>query len=283
MSGAWNPEYSDAMLASLDLVVGRGIKVSPADKLKVGIDIGTAYIVIVVLDEKDTPMACEMEYAQVVRDGLVVDYLSCCDIVRRLKNRIEQNIGHELNEAAIAVPPGTSLADCATHRHVAESAGFTVLNVPDEPTAANAVLRIDSGAVVDIGGGTVGVAVFKSGRVVYVADEPTGGTHMTLVIAGNKKMPFDDAEDFKKDPANADQILPMVTPVIEKMGSIIKKHTEAYGVDTICLAGGACCIRGMEKVLERVTGKTVLKPKNPLLVTPLGIAMMMGSPNEVLI
>lgn len=276
MSALWNFEYPDRVIASLEGVLGTGVKVSPDCRLKTGIDIGTAYIVMVVLREDDSPVACEMEYAEVVRDGLVVDYLGCCAIVRRLKERIEKNIGRELYEAAIAVPPGTSQADCATHRHVAESAGFDVLDVLDEPTAANAVLCLRDGAVADIGGGTVGVSVFESGRVVYVADEPTGGTHMTLVIAGNKRITFDDAEKFKKDIGNEDAVLPIVAPVIEKMGTIIKKHIAPYGVKVICLAGGACCTKGIESILEKVIGTKVVKPKNPFLVTPLGIAMMMG-------
>jgi len=32
-----------------------------SDKLKVGVDLGTAYIVLVVLDEEDNPVACEKQ------------------------------------------------------------------------------------------------------------------------------------------------------------------------------------------------------------------------------
>ena len=35
--------------------------------LKVGVDLGTAYIVIVVLDADDNPVACEMKQASVLR------------------------------------------------------------------------------------------------------------------------------------------------------------------------------------------------------------------------
>ena len=38
-------------------------------KLKAGLDLGTAYIVIVVLDENDNPVACEKEAAGVLRDA----------------------------------------------------------------------------------------------------------------------------------------------------------------------------------------------------------------------
>ncbi len=49
---------------------------------RVGVDLGTAYIVLVVIDENDNPVAVELEFAQVLKDGLVVDYMGACDIVR---------------------------------------------------------------------------------------------------------------------------------------------------------------------------------------------------------
>ena len=47
---------------------------SATGRYKVGVDLGTAYIVIVVLDEDDNPVACEKRAASVLRDGVVVDY-----------------------------------------------------------------------------------------------------------------------------------------------------------------------------------------------------------------
>ena len=53
-------------------------------KLKVGLDLGTAYIVMVVLDEENNPIACEKQAAQVLRDGVVVDYSGALRIVKEL-------------------------------------------------------------------------------------------------------------------------------------------------------------------------------------------------------
>jgi ethanolamine utilization protein EutJ len=39
----------------------------------VGVDLGTAYTVLVVLDEHKRPLAGRYQFAQIVRDGLVVD------------------------------------------------------------------------------------------------------------------------------------------------------------------------------------------------------------------
>ena len=110
-------------------------KVLPhAGRLKTGLDLGTAYIVLVVLDEKNQPVACEKKAADVLRDGVVVDYSGACRIVKELKDRLEERLGEELTDCAIAMPAGTE-SSVQTHRYVAESAGFEVTNVLDEPTA----------------------------------------------------------------------------------------------------------------------------------------------------
>ena len=57
-------------------------------RLKTGLDLGTAYIVLVVLDENDQPVACEKQAASVLRDGVVVDYSGACRIVRELKEKL---------------------------------------------------------------------------------------------------------------------------------------------------------------------------------------------------
>lgn len=243
------------------------------DELIVGVDLGTAYIVLVVLDKELRPVACEMEFAQVVRDGLVVDFMGARAIVKRLKEKIEDKLGVQLKKAAIAVPPGTGERDCGTHRYVVEGAGLEVTSILDEPTAANSVLNIDNGAVVDIGGGTTGLSIFKNGRVVYTADEPTGGTHLTLVIAGNYKIRFEEAEELKKQKGRHREVFPLVIPVVQKMAAIIKNHTRKYQVDNIYLVGGTCCMDGIEAIIEKETGIPTWKPYNPLLVTPIGIAM----------
>lgn len=78
-----------------------------SDKLKVGLDLGTAYIVLVVLDEEDNPIACEKQAASVLKDGVVVDYVGALQIVRTLKEKLEARIGTELQYCAIAMPAGT--------------------------------------------------------------------------------------------------------------------------------------------------------------------------------
>ena len=263
----------ESRIAELERRISTVAEVSAREKLYVGVDLGTAYIVVVVVNGSGEPVACALEFAQVVRDGLVVDYVGATQIVRRLVGQLQERLGRELEDAAIAVPPGTGVRECATHRHVVEGAGLNVISILDEPTAANAVLNVENGVIVDIGGGTPGLSILETGKVTYVADEPTGGTHLTLVLAGNYGVSFEEAEKIKKDPARQREVFTVVKPVIEKMASIINSHIRGRNVSDIYLVGGTCCLKDMEKIIAKETGKPVCKPSNPFLVTPLGIAL----------
>ena len=241
-------------------------------KLKVGVDLGTAYIVLVVLDEENNPVACEKQAADVLRDGVVVDYLGALRIVKELKAKLEKRIGRELVNCAIAMPAGTE-SSVKTHQYVAEGAGFEVTAILDEPSSANAVYQIEDGVIVDIGGGTTGLALLRGGKVVEIEDEPTGGTHLTLVLAGNYHISFAEAEAIKQDYSRHKEILPVVKATVEKIASIINRYIRPGDVDTIYLCGGTCCLTGIEQIIQKETGIRTIKPANPFLVTPTGIAM----------
>jgi len=242
-------------------------------ELYAGIDLGTAYIVIMVVDSTGKPVAGAYRFAQVVRDGIVVDFTGATRILRELKYEVEQKLGIDLIKGAVAFPPGTGKSTVKSHFYVAEGAGFEVINVIDEPSAANNLLKVKNGAVVDIGGGTTGIAIIEEGRVIYTADEPTGGVHFSLVIAGAHKITFEEAEEYKKDPRNQREVLNLVKPVVQKMADIIGRHIRGFNVDSIYLVGGTCCLNGIENIVQNELNRAVFKPKNPLFVTPLGIAL----------
>ncbi|NLV86963.1 MAG: ethanolamine utilization protein EutJ, partial [Clostridiales bacterium] len=86
-------------------------------------------------------------------------------------------------------------------------------------------------------------------------------------------IPFAEAEAMKQDYARHKEILPVVKAVIEKMATIINRYIDKSMTDTIYLCGGTCCLTGIEKIIEGETGIKTIKPKNPFLVTPAGIAM----------
>jgi ethanolamine utilization protein EutJ len=247
--------------------------VYPAPKVHVGVDLGTAYTVLVVLDEHYQPIAGEYQFAQVTRDGLVVDFIGAVDLLRAMKSRVEETLGFELSSAATGYPPGVPQAEVRATANVLYGAGLECTGLIDEPTAANNVLQIRDGAIVDVGGGTTGIAIFKDGQEVYTADEPTGGTHFSLVIAGSTGSTFEQAEEMKKDPREQTRLFPIIRPVMEKVGTIINRHIAGHSVDRLYLVGGTCAYPGMAKVIEEVTGVETILPGNPLFVTPLGIAM----------
>lgn len=242
-------------------------------KLKVGVDLGTSNIVLVVLDENNKPVAGELYKASVVRDGIVVDYLNAVTIVKKLKDNLEKKLNRVLDYVATAIPPGIGEGNTKVIRNVVEAAGFEVTNVIDEPTAASLVLNIKNGAVVDIGGGTTGISILKQGEVIYSGDEPTGGHHLTLVISGNLGFQYEKADNFKIQDENYNMVFNLVRPVIEKMADIVSHHIKGYDVDTIYLVGGTCCLKNIESIMEKYTKVKTIKTYNPLLVTPIGIAM----------
>lgn len=264
MSGAngWHPDP--------DLLSPNGMY---RGTVHVGVDLGTAYTVLVVLDENYQPIAGEYQFAQVTRDGLVVDFVGAVDLLRKMKARVERKLGFELTSAASAYPPGVPQAEVRATANVLFGAGLDCTGLIDEPTAANNVLQVRDGAVVDVGGGTTGVAIFRDGEVVYTADEPTGGTHFSLVIAGSTGTSFEEAEALKIDPKEQTRLFPVIRPVMEKVGSIINRHIAGHKVEHIYLVGGTCAYPGMDQVIQEMTGIETILPGNPLFVTPLGIAM----------
>lgn len=238
-----------------------------------GVDLGTSCIVLSVLDADHQPVAGAYCYASVVKDGMVVDYLGAIQIVRELKEQLEKQLETELMYCSAAIPPGTEQLDGGAIRHVVEAAGFELTALLDEPTAANAVLKIENGVIVDIGGGTTGIAIIENGKVISVDDQATGGTHFTLVVAGAYKIPFEEADKYKRDETHHQELLPVLTPVIEKVSSIVSEYISQHNVQEIYLVGGTCCLTGIEKIIEKKTGIATYKPDNPMFVTPLGIAL----------
>jgi len=247
----------------------------PEGPLHVGVDLGTAYLVLVVLDEHYQPLVGEYQFAQVVRDGLVVDFIGAVDRLREMKERVERRLGRPLTHAASGFPPGVPQAEVRAVANVLEAANLRCTKLVDEPSAANALLGLQNGAIVDVGGGTTGIAILQDGEVVYTADEATGGTHFTLVVAGANDITFEAAEAMKVNPAEQSRLFPVLQPVMEKVASITARHVSEseIPVNTLTLVGGTCTYPGMAAVIAEYTGIPTHVPERPVFVTPVGIAM----------
>ncbi|MDX9952459.1 MAG: ethanolamine utilization protein EutJ [Anaerolineae bacterium] len=266
-----NPELTAYLNAADDALKRPGIN-GYRGPVHVGVDLGTAYTTLFVLDEHYQPLIGAYRFAEVVRDGLVVDFAGATKLLRELKREVESRLGFELTSAATTYPPGVPQVEVRATRYVVESAGMECTGVVDEPTAANAILQVENGAVVDIGGGTTGIAIIREGQVIYTADEATGGVHFTLVLAGAHHISFGEAEALKINPEKQERLFPIVHPVMEKVATIISRHIAGYPVETLYLVGGTSAFKGIAEVIASVTGVHTFVPTNPLFVTPLGVA-----------
>jgi ethanolamine utilization protein EutJ len=269
-----NPDL-DAILEQANRVFNHApAQLGYRGRVRVGVDLGTAYTVLVVLDEHNRPLAGRYQFAEIVRDGLVVDFIGAIQLVKKMKAELEADLGFALTQAATTYPPGVPLAEVKATRNVLVGAGLECSNFVDEPTAANSLLQVSDGAVVDVGGGTTGIAIVKDGKVVYTADEATGGTHFSLVIAGALNIPFREAETVKTDPTKSKMIYPLVYPTMQKVASIVARHVKGYPIETVYMVGGTSELAGLSEVVEEYTGIRSFTPPHPMFVTPIGAAMI---------
>jgi ethanolamine utilization protein EutJ len=240
---------------------------------RLGIDLGTANIVVSVVDGENRPVAGAWVHSTVVRDGVVVDWAGATAAVRRLTQDVESRLGHRFTSASVSIPPGISEGDIKVFRNVATAAGLETEEVVDEPVAAARALGITDGCVIDIGHGTTGVSILEAGRVLKSIDEATGGHHMNLVLAGAYRIDYEAAETMKKDPARRDDVVGVIRPTLEKMASIAKAALVGFEVPMVYLVGGSSSFANAPDVFAAQLGRPVVRPVEPLFVTPLGIPM----------
>jgi len=253
----------------------RSEQVTPASgALHLGVDLGTANIVLGVVDDAGAPVAGAWRRATVVRDGVVVDWMGAVRVVAALKEQLEDRTRATFSEAAVAAPPGIDASTAKVFGNVLESCGLRPSEIVDEPVAAATALGVTDGTVIDVGHGTTGVSLLRDGQVVFSIDEATGGHHMTLVISGALGMDYDAAEDFKRDPANADLVFGLIRPTLEKMATIARHALHGAGdPGPIHLVGGSSSFPRATEVFDEVLGLPVIRPVEPLFPTPLGTAM----------
>jgi ethanolamine utilization protein EutJ len=245
-----------------------------AEQLYAGVDLGTYKTIAIVIDENGTPCAASMRRTQVARSGLIVDYAGALNTVRELMEEIRKHSPRPIEKGATSYPPQTEYANLKTTTYILEGVGLEVLNILDEPTAANQVLKIENGAIVDVGGGTTGIAVIQNGEVVYTNDEATGGVHLSLVLAGNHKISYEEAENIKTDPRKNREVLTIVQPVIEKMASIAAAYLAEFNdLEKVCLVGGTCELEGFTEIFAENIGMQTFRPQTPQFITPFGIAL----------
>ena len=263
------PAWLEAHLQRAARLVNDPAPATVSGELYLGIDLGTSDVVTMAVDAQGSPVAACLEWADVVRDGVVLAFFEAVQIVRAQVSQIEAKLGRRFTHAATSFPPGT---DPRISANVIEAAGLKVSAIIDEPSAVATLLGISHGAVVDIGGGTTGVALIENGRVAYSGDEATGGYHVTLALAGALKISIEEAERFKRERGH--EAWGIVRPVFEKMTDIVHEHLDMHApVKTLYLSGGSCALPGVQSLFsEAFPGIDVILPQPCLYLTPLAIA-----------
>ena len=125
-------DYNNVLVGFSELIKNEEFRPYEGD-LRLGVDLGTANIVVSVVDSNNTPIAGASYPSTVVRDGIVVDFMGASRAVRNMKAKLEDLMGVEFYEAATAIPPGIISGNVKVISNVVESVGLDVVNVIDEP------------------------------------------------------------------------------------------------------------------------------------------------------
>lgn len=238
--------------------------------LRFGVDLGTASTVLVATDAADTPVLVLVHPSGALRDGVVVDFVEAAEVVADLRANAEALLDVPVLTAATAFPPGVPLSDRQTCAFVLERAGFLDVELVDEITAAQHLLNVVDGVVVDVGGGSTGVGVFRHGQLVYQDDRPGGGHHLDLILAGALGISAEEAEPLKREAGR--QHLPILRPGLERIAHSIRTLTADHEGLPVHLAGGALQIPGAAEVVSGQLNSPVSSYAHADLITPLGIA-----------
>jgi ethanolamine utilization protein EutJ len=236
-----------------------------------GVDLGSATIVLTAIDGQGRPIYWDCLPCQAVRDGVVVNFGDAVTAVKQLKITATTALGSEIASAATAFPPGVPEAEARACRYVLENAGMSCRRLVDEVSAAQALLRLQDGAIVDVGGGSTGVGIVVNGVVVALDDQPGGGHHLDLILAGALGIPVERAEELKR--RGEQDYSHILRPGIERIASSIVRQIGDHAVQSIHLVGGAVRVAHAASIVAGFCGIQTWAYPHSELVTPFGIAM----------
>jgi cell division protein FtsA len=144
--------------------------------------------------------------------------------------------------------------------------------------------------VIDMGGGTTGMAVFGEGQLLHTAQLPVGGVHVTNDLARILSTPVAHAERLKtlygnvqSSPDDERELLPVplvgeeehqiakvprsmvvniIRPRIEETFELVKERLDSSGLarasgSRVVLTGGACQLAGLREMAGRILGRQV--------------------------
>jgi molecular chaperone DnaK len=105
-------------------------------------------------------------------------------VLMKLKRDAEAYLGEQITDAVITVPAYFNDAQRTSTKEAGEIAGFNVLRIVNEPTAAALAYGLDKGSkeqtvlVFDLGGGTFDVSLLELGEGVIEVKSTSGDNHL---------------------------------------------------------------------------------------------------------
>lgn len=230
-------------------------------------------------------------------------------ILRRLKRIAEDRLGKEVTSAVVTVPAYFDDAARTATKMAAELAGFKVLRLLNEPTAAAIAYSLDqdtSGpfAVYDLGGGTFDVSVLKMNKGVLQViatggDNFLGGDDFDLALASHLGFPsgsmgISQAKKIKEQLMEAERVVGelsgvryditleefnnLIKPYIEKTIKILRRvlrdaEIQVSELEQTILVGGSTRSSLIKDKLTEFLGKPPISKINPDTTVAIGAAL----------
>lgn len=238
--------------------------------LRAGIDLGTSTVVLTVVDPAGLPTYAASRACAALRDGVVIDFAGAVEAVTSLVEAAADRTGSRIAAAAAGYPPGIGPAESRACRFVLEHSGLDCTALVDEVSAANSVLQITDGILVDVGAGSTGVGIFRDTELVSVGDVPGGGHHLNLILAGALGTSIEEAERLKRQ--RGEEFLPILQPGFERIAVSIERLSRGHASVPVHLAGGGLMSPGAGGVISQYLERTVVEYPHALYITPLGLA-----------
>ncbi len=228
--------------------------------------------------------------------------------IRDPRGMYAQKLGVNMHMVTAQAGAVRNLATCVGRCHL-EVAALVV-----SPYAAGLAALVEDETelgvtVIDMGGGTTGVAVFFDGNLVFTDTVPVGGGHVTSDIARGLSTPLAHAERMKtlygnaiasaaderemitvpqvgeEDESHANHVpksllVGIISPRLEETFELVRDRLEQSGFDKIAgrrvvLTGGACQLPGTRELAGLILDKQI-RIGRPLRIE--GLAEATGGP-----
>ena len=124
-------------------------------------------------------------------------------ILAKIKTDVEKYLGESVKQAVITVPAYFDDSQRQATKQAGEIAGFEVMRILNEPTAAALAYGLDKKnahtiAVYDLGGGTFDISILELGEGVYEVKATNGDTHLGGDDFDKRILDY-LADEFKKE------------------------------------------------------------------------------------